>query len=167
MDEDVLLCQSPEWAQLAAQWRLEPGVTYLNHGSFGPGPEPVLAVRRQWFARLERQPMDVLTRQLVPGLERARRALAGLVHCQPEDLVLVDNATVAMNVVANSVPLGPGDEVLLTDHVIVHGVLALVMHAGTARQRADNRHLEQGGFGSSSHPTICQNSCVCRAGDWS
>jgi isopenicillin-N epimerase len=116
MNEDALLCQSPEWAELAAQWRLEPGVTYLNHGSFGPAPQPVLAERAEWFARLERQPMEVLTRQLVPGLERARQALAGLVHCQPEDLVLVDNATMAMNVVAGSVPLGPGDEVLLTDH---------------------------------------------------
>lgn len=97
-------------------WRLEPGVTYLNHGSFGPAPEPVLATRREWFERLERQPMEVLTRQLVPALEEARQSLAQLVHCSADDLVLVDNATVAMNVVAASVSLQPGDEVLLTDH---------------------------------------------------
>jgi len=37
-------------------------------------------------------------------------------------------------------------------NVTVHGVLALVMPVGTPRQRADNRHLEQGGFGLSSAP---------------
>lgn len=116
MNDKLPSTQSPEWAELAAHWRLEPGVTYLNHGSFGPAPEPVLAVRRQWFERLERQPMEVLTRQLVPALDEARRALAALVHCSADDLVLVDNATVAMNVVAASVALREGDEVLLTDH---------------------------------------------------
>ncbi len=116
MKEDLLSSPSYEWAELAAQWRLEPGVTYLNHGSFGPAPESVLAVRRSWFERLERQPMDVLTRKLVPALEEARQSLAQLVHCSADDLVLTDNATVAMNVVAHNVSLEPGDEVLLTDH---------------------------------------------------
>lgn len=115
MKEDVL-SQSHEWAELAAQWRLEAGVTYLNHGSFGPAPEPVLAMRRSWFEWLERQPMEVLTRQLVPALEEARQSLAQLVHCSADNLVLVDNATVAMNIVAASISLKAGDEVLLTDH---------------------------------------------------
>jgi isopenicillin-N epimerase len=42
--------------------------------------------------------------------------LAGLLHTQLDRLVLLDNATFAMNAVAASTPLEPGDEVLLTDH---------------------------------------------------
>jgi hypothetical protein len=36
--------------------------------------------------------------------------------------------------------------------VIVHGVLTPVMPAGTPRQRADNRHLEQGDLACQSPP---------------
>ena len=52
--------------------------------------------------------------------------------------------------------------------VIVHAVSPLVMPDGTARQRADNCHLE-GGIRLVKRPPpsrICQNVCVCRAADW-
>jgi len=45
-----------------------------------------------------------------------RKRLGRFLNASGDDLVLVDNATVGMNVVARSVPLSPGDEVLTTDH---------------------------------------------------
>ena len=38
------------------QWTLSPGVTYLNHGSWGPPPNPVRAARRQWLDLIEADP---------------------------------------------------------------------------------------------------------------
>src|SRR5687768_13000439 len=99
-----------------SHWRLRPGTIYLNHGSFGPPPEPVRAARAAWQQRLDEQPMDFLVREYEPAWHAARARLAELVHCDAADLVFVENATAGMNVVASSFKLQAGDEVLLTDH---------------------------------------------------
>jgi len=105
-----------KWQQWRCQWDLRPGVTYLNHGSFGPPPRPVQAARRDWQYRLDAQPMDFFTRVYEPAWSTARRDLAEFVQANPHDLVFVENATAAMNIVAASVELKAGDEVLMTDH---------------------------------------------------
>ena len=105
-----------EWRQWGAHWRLRSDTTYLNHGSFGPPPEPVRQARLAWIQRLDEQPMDFFVRQLEPAWHAARSELARFVGAPPGDLIFVENATVGMNIVADSFPLGPGDEVLLTDH---------------------------------------------------
>ncbi len=104
------------WAPWAAQWRLREDTLYLNHGSFGPPPDPVRQARAAWQARLDEQPMDFFVRQLAPAWENARRRLAKFVGTNETNLVFQANATAAMNVVAGSLPLTAGDEVLLTDH---------------------------------------------------
>jgi len=91
-------------------------VIYLNHGSFGPTPRSVFAAREAWSQRLASQPMDFFLRQMEPALDAAIARLGQLIDANPRDLVFVDNATVAMNAVAESFPLSPGDEVLLNDH---------------------------------------------------
>ena len=98
------------------QWDLSPGVTYLNHGSFGPPPKPVQTARRVWQDRLYRQPMDFFMRKYEEAWFQSRRSLAEFVGADERNLAFVENATAAMNVVADSFPLRPGDEVVLTDH---------------------------------------------------
>ncbi len=98
------------------QWTLRPGVTYLNHGSFGPSPRPVIAARQEWIERLESEPMDFFIRQMEGHLEHARQRLGKMVGTIGENLLFVDNATFGMNIVAASVPLATGDEVLATNH---------------------------------------------------
>ena len=97
-------------------WNLAPGITYLNHGSFGPPPRPVREARRAWQDELDSQPVQFFTRRLEPAWFAARGALASFVGTHEQQLVFVANATEAMNVVASSFPLGPHDEVVLTDH---------------------------------------------------
>ncbi|MGE5192248.1 MAG: aminotransferase class V-fold PLP-dependent enzyme [Deltaproteobacteria bacterium] len=97
-------------------WALRPGVTYLNHGSFGPSPKVVTAARQRWIEELESEPMDFLVRQMEGHLERARLRLGEAVGTSGDNLIFVDNATFAMNIVAASFPLAPGDEVLATNH---------------------------------------------------
>ncbi len=105
-----------EAAHWRSQWDLAPGVSYLNHGSFGPPPRPIQAARRIWQEQLDAQPMDFFVRQFEPAWFEARRRLAGLIGADECNLVFVENATAAMNVLANSLTLRSGDEVLLTDH---------------------------------------------------
>ncbi len=99
-----------------AAWDLRPDVIYLNHGSFGPSPRVVIEERCRWYRELEAEPMDFFTRRLEAALAEARAALAKFVGTSGDNLIFVDNATWAMNVVAESCDLQPGDEVLLNDH---------------------------------------------------
>lgn len=99
-----------------SQWTFPDGVTYLNHGSFGPSPEIVRRAKEVLSRELELNPMDFLTRQLEDRLDGALDKLATFVGCDGRDLAFVDNATSGMNVVAQSIPLKTGDEVLFTDH---------------------------------------------------
>jgi isopenicillin-N epimerase len=105
-----------DWDFVRGKWSLRGGVSYLNHGSFGPSPRPVLAAQQAWIERLESEPMDFLVRELDDRLAEARQALGRFVGCPADDLLLVDNATVGMNLVAANLRLEPGDEVLANDH---------------------------------------------------
>ncbi len=95
---------------------LRPDVVFLNHGSFGACPRPVFEAYQAWQLELERQPVEFLGRRFGELMRQARTALAGFVGADPTDLVYVPNATTGLNVVARSLPLEPGDEVLSTDH---------------------------------------------------
>ncbi|TAM47693.1 MAG: aminotransferase class V-fold PLP-dependent enzyme [Acidobacteria bacterium] len=95
---------------------LRPGVVYLNHGSFGACPRPVFERYQAWQRELEAEPVEFLGRRFAELMRDARGALAAFVGAGPDDLVFVPNATTGLNAVARSLRLGPGDEVLATDH---------------------------------------------------
>ena len=95
---------------------LDPDVVFLNHGSYGATPRPVFEACQEWRLRLEREPVQFINNELPALLRQARGALGEYLNADPDDLVYVPNATFGMNVIARSVPLAPGDEVLTTDH---------------------------------------------------
>lgn len=97
-------------------WNLPDDVVYLNHGSFGPSPKVVQESYERWTRQLERQPMNFFLREMEPALEDALAVLAKFVGTSRGNLVFVDNATFGMNVVAASIRLQTGDEVLVNDH---------------------------------------------------
>jgi len=101
---------------LADAWDLDPGVAFLNHGSFGAAPRPVLEAQARLRRQMEREPVRFLVRECEPLLDQSRRALADVVGADPHDLVFVRNATTAVNSVLRSLAFRPGDEILLTDH---------------------------------------------------
>ena len=91
-------------------------MVFLNHGSFGACPRPVFDEYQRWQRELERQPVEFLARRYPGLIEESKAPLAAFLGARPDDLVFVPNATAGMNVVARSLPLGRGDEVLVTDH---------------------------------------------------
>jgi isopenicillin-N epimerase len=97
---------------------LSPEVVYLNHGSFGACPRPVFETYQKWQRELERQPLDFLSekRRFRELMSTARHHLADFVGAQADDLVFVPNATTGLNIVARSLDLQPGDEVLTSNH---------------------------------------------------
>ena len=103
-------------AGLRDQFLLRPGVVFLNHGSFGACPRPVFEAYQDWQLELERQPVEFVQRRSRELLHEARQALGDFVGADADDLVYVTNVTLGLNIVARSLPLEPGDEVLTTDH---------------------------------------------------
>ena len=95
---------------------LRDDVVFLNHGSFGACPRPVFEEYQRLQREIESQPLEFLDRQYHTRLAGARTALAAFVGCGADDLVFVSNATTGLNIVARSLGLQPGDEVLATDH---------------------------------------------------
>ncbi|MEW6432031.1 MAG: aminotransferase class V-fold PLP-dependent enzyme [Myxococcota bacterium] len=95
---------------------LDPGITFLNHGSFGACPRVVQERQQQLRAQLESEPVRFMTRALEPLLDAARARLAAFVGARATDLAFVPNATTGVNAVLRSLRFEPGDELVTTNH---------------------------------------------------
>jgi isopenicillin-N epimerase len=100
----------------ARLWPLDPGVIFLNHGSYGACPREVLRHQAALRDELEAEPVRFLGRELEGRLDVARASLAAFVGADPDDLAFVSNATGGVNAVVRSLDLASGDELLTTDH---------------------------------------------------
>ena len=101
---------------LARQFLIRDDVVFLNHGSFGACPRPVFAKYQEWQLELERQPVEFLGRNLTETMRQPRIALAAELGTVQDNIVGLTNATLGLNIVAQSLDLKPGDQILTTDH---------------------------------------------------
>ncbi|MEB3172559.1 MAG: aminotransferase class V-fold PLP-dependent enzyme [Cyanobacteriota bacterium] len=101
---------------LDLHWDLEPGLVFLNHGSFGLAPRELLQWRFDLLAEIERDPVAFLVEALPPRLHAARQVLADLVGAQPAQLAFVPSTTYGLNQLLQRLELPVGSEVLLSDH---------------------------------------------------
>lgn len=99
------------------RWRLDPAVTFLNHGSFGARTRDVLARQRTWQDRIEQQPIEHLGRRVREYLAPSREAVASFLGADPAGLGFVTNATEGVNAALRSVAFRRGDRVVTTTHV--------------------------------------------------
>jgi len=96
-------------------WLLDRDITFLNHGSFGACPIPVLEAQTSFREQLEREPLRFLMREFEPLLDRARNELAAFIGTSGDELAFVPNATTGVNAVLRSLSFAPGDELLTTN----------------------------------------------------
>ena len=108
--------RSDDSSDVTRFWGLDPEIAFLNHGSFGACPVPVLAAQQRLRDSMEREPVRFFTRDLEGLLDAARAALAAFIGAAPPDVAFVPNATAGVNAVLRSLPIDPGDELLVTDH---------------------------------------------------
>src|SRR5947209_15449163 len=104
----------PFWTAARERMLLDPTVTNLNTGSFGPQPRVVFERVTQLRRRLAEEPMAFFVRELPPLLWHARQRLAQFIGGVPERLVFTENVTTAINLVAASLSIASPGEILLT-----------------------------------------------------
>lgn len=114
-------------------WRLDPTVTFVNHGSFGACPLPILAHQRALIDELEAEPVAFLDTTIEERIDEARHAVARFLNADPDGLVFVQNATSGVSTVLRSLEFGPGDELLTTNHeynATLNGLAEIARRAG-------------------------------------
>jgi isopenicillin-N epimerase len=99
-----------------ADFLLDPDIVFLNHGSFGACPRPVFEEYQRWQRELERNPVSFLGRRCSELMANARAELGAFLGVPGKDVVYFPNPTTAANMIARSLRLEPGDEILTTDH---------------------------------------------------
>jgi isopenicillin-N epimerase len=116
---------------------LDPGVSYLNHGSFGAVPVGVQRAQQRLRDEVETNPHKFHTQGMIDRIIHTRRHVAAFLGADPDGSALVPNTTTAVSLVLQSVRLQPGDEVLLTDHG--YGAVALAARRQCRRAGATAR----------------------------
>ena len=77
MNADEISLHEP--AADLSHWLVDPEIIFLNHGSFGACPRRVLEFQSECRARLERQPVQFLARELEAQLDSAHATLSSFV----------------------------------------------------------------------------------------
>lgn len=108
----------PRPSEFISHFQLDPGLVFLNHGSFGSTPTVVHDAQRRFMAQIERDPVSFYVEQLAPEMNKARAAIAPVLGAAPDDFAFMPNATQAVaTILDNLAPmLKPGDELLTNSH---------------------------------------------------
>jgi len=106
------------WAELRRQFLIPEDEVYLNNGTVGSSPAPVLRAIFDGYTTTEK--MDQQDPEDYPiwgyaAWNEFRDPLAAFVGCNRDEIALLRNATEANSYIANGIDMKPGDEVLMTD----------------------------------------------------
>jgi isopenicillin-N epimerase len=101
---------------MKSQFLLDESITFLNHGSFGACPKPILEEYQRLQLEQESDPVHFMQKKLPVYLKEVKKPLAKFIGCNVEDFFFTPNPTVAVNTIMRSLKLEVGDEILTTNH---------------------------------------------------
>ena len=106
------------WTAIRKQFLIPSGEVYLNNGTVGSSPRPVLQAIIDGFNNLETMDQADPERYPIWGYEpykEFRQVLADFIGATVDTLALVRNATEANSYISNGLEMKAGDEVLMSD----------------------------------------------------
>ena len=93
------------------------GYAYFQTSGFSPKLNPVVDETVRWLKFQSRGPaLPFVTRRIEELKRDIRGKVARTVNATPEEIVMTENTTIGINIVANGIDWKPGDNVLLTTH---------------------------------------------------
>jgi isopenicillin-N epimerase len=120
MPDSALYSSNEEeyWTELRKQFLIPRDEVYLNNGTVGSSPMPVLKAIFDGYNETEKMAQSNPEDYPIWGYaswNEFRDPVAAFVGCNRDELALLRNATEANSYIANGVDMKPGDEVLMTD----------------------------------------------------
>ncbi len=106
------------WAELRKQFLIPEDEVYLNNGTVGSSPAPVLRAIFDGYNETEKMAQSDPEDYPIWGYaawNEFRDPLATFLGCTRDEIAILRNATEANSYIANGLDLQPGDEVLMTD----------------------------------------------------
>ncbi|MDZ4663542.1 MAG: aminotransferase class V-fold PLP-dependent enzyme [Bacteroidota bacterium] len=100
---------------LRSLFLLDKEIAFLNFGSFGATPKPIFNDYQKWQLELEHEPAQFIQLNGPVYIKQAREALGKYVNCDADDIVFTTNPSYAVNIIAKSIDLNPGDEILTSN----------------------------------------------------
>ena len=112
------------WSALRASlFPIENGRIFLNNGTMGITPYPVLASLQKGFEH-------AASKGAYPGhTEDLQKAIAELIGCDADEIAITKNVSEGINHACWGIPLSKGDEVLMTTHEHAGGCIAWLHRA--------------------------------------
>lgn len=118
--EDI---DTQSWAAIRNQFPLKNDMTYLNNGTMGITPYPVLhAVQQNYLHIAENGAYPHHNSELETQLSK-------IIGCSSQELGITKNVSEGINHIAWGIPLKSGDEVLITTHEHIGGCAAWMRRA--------------------------------------
>jgi len=106
------------WSELRKQFLIPEDEVYLNNGTVGSSPAPILRAVFDGYNETEKMAQQDPEDYPIWGYaawNEFRDPLAAFVGCKRDELALLRNATEANSYIANGIDMKAGDEVLMTD----------------------------------------------------
>jgi selenocysteine lyase/cysteine desulfurase len=103
------------WAQIQRAFDDDHSVVNLNNGGVSPAPTHVLEAMIKDLRFSNMIPVDHMWNVLEPRIEVARRRLADMFGCDPEEMAITRNASEANENMILGIDLKRGDEVIITN----------------------------------------------------
>lgn len=103
------------WKLVRAQFPLRERVVPMNAANLCPAPRPVIDATNRAGADIDAD-VSFQNRAKYDGLrEKVRTRLAAHLGVDADEIAIVRNTSEANNIIVSGVPLGPGDEVVVSD----------------------------------------------------
>jgi selenocysteine lyase/cysteine desulfurase len=105
-----------DWETVRAQFVLNPDRIHLSSLFIASNPEPVRAAIDRYRRALDEDPVATLLAENGPRRGLALKAAAEYLDAEAGEIALTESTTMGLGLVYNGLRLGPGDEVLTTEH---------------------------------------------------
>lgn len=104
------------WKKVKRNFVLAKGLRYFNNGSLGTCPDYVVNATNKFRSTLDAFPSKYMWGGWDKNKEQIRKKAAEMLSVSEETIALIHNTTEGMNLIASSMDLKEGEEVLLSNH---------------------------------------------------